>query len=508
MKTRYFLPAVLLLAACSDVSDWLAGDPAKDGCQQTHFACQDQSSVSLNYDDPTQRTVTLTLERNNDAAELTVPLLAEETTTKDEADTLGLGSLTLPAQAVFAAGSKTAEVQVVVPQDAPDGATYSYRLTLDTDEVDPYGKYENEGGSTFVGAISVISTPKTATARLQEYGVEMCGGDYAQKYRVTGDNTYLLTNFLNSGTDVAVTVDRTTGDVTLDEPNSYIYESYWYLCDKDGYYLWCYPNYKEGVMDHCINSFYVYTGDTDYTVWDEETQTLILATYVGFDQDYDNQNYDELCIYFGDVPARPGEKTWTGLGGFYYSYDGTEDGGVGGVFGDNGDLTVKCKVKDDGQTIIFPNLFDNDAATDLTVTIDPTTNYVTNITAGEVSDDYPEGDHMYADGGYYCPYDWAKSKYIYFYPNKGATEHYLNYIGFYEDGSGYCYWDPDDNSLWLSGYFYLDTDTSTAYWDCLYFEISEDGTSASVSRKHLAPGTKPHKTRKPAKPARQVVSRR
>lgn len=497
MKKKNFLiaAAALLLTACgADPIDWCEPSPAKDGCQQVHFACQDMKGVTLNFDDPQARTVNLTIERERAEGALTVDIVAEQLYVTDkQGQVVECGALTLPAQATFEDGSRTAVAQVSVPQDAVDGAKYKYHLTIVGDEVDPYGKYEHEGGSQFVGSINVLSSPKTATLRFTQYG-SYFGDDYKQMYRVTGANTYLLSNFLNSGVDVSVTVDRTTGQVTLEEENSYVYEGYWYFCDADGYYNGCYPNYQEGVQDNYLNSFYV-CDDADYTAWDEQAQALLLGSYFSLNDDYTNSYYDEVYIYFGDVPARPGEKTWTASGNFYYDYtpDDFANGGLMGAFGDN--FSMKAKVE--GDVITLRNFLES--GTDLIVTVDRTAGTVTNLTYGEVSDDYPNGNKMYVSDGYYTPYDWDAGSYVYFYPNKSSASNWINYASFYI-GDGYSSWDEEYQTLWLGAYWYLNEDTENSCWDTLWLTISEDGTEAKAS---VRPAAKAKRKQMPRRPAGQ-----
>lgn len=445
---RYILPCLglLMAAACTDDDDWTAGPAAKDGCQQVHFASPDKQKVSLNYDDPDDRTVTLVLRRNTTQGALSVPLTAS-------ADNPAVG---LPAAAEFADGADSATVAITVPADAADGDKYSVELAIESDEADPYAKFEREGGSTFACAITVASKPMAAVARFGDRDIDaLFGGDIAVPYLKTGDDTYLMTDFFQSGTDVTLTVDRQTGVVSLSETNSYVYQNYWYFCTADGDWRWLYPNYRDE-QSNVINSFYAYTdGTADYTYWDEATQTLYIWVYFGVNYDYDTQYSDCLAIHFGDVPARDDQIYWTGT---FEGYGGAE--GVGDTFG--GELSYVCRKNSDTDYTIVNFL---NSGTDVHVLIDPETNAIT----------LQETNSYVYDNYWYLVDGTEEGNYLPCYPNypDRQSDYYISGFCAYTDGSAdYTYWDPATRTAHIYAGFCVNGDFDTWYYYDLALRIN------------------------------------
>lgn len=263
MKIQHtFFPLIVavvmaVFTACADEQTFLPGPDVAAGCQNVHFDAANETLTMLSPDDA-QRSVKLTLVRNADGGELTVPV---ELVSASE-------GMTVSPSANFAAGATTTTIEVAAPQSVSEGTSYNYELRLGGEQVNPY----IAGATIFSGSISF---PKTYDFRM--WYSDASGNSMASTYgyfRQTGfdlgDGRLLFTDFLHSGTDLWLMYPAGadyTAEATITTSPSYVED------DTD------YPG--------CVQ-VYAYDQPTDtYTTFRPYGEGSVLTA-------------TDLCFYYGD----------------------------------------------------------------------------------------------------------------------------------------------------------------------------------------------------------------
>lgn len=468
--TRYAvaLAALAVLAACSDSDDnWQAGQMPKEGCQQVHFADGSSELAVLNADNPTDRTVTLTVVRNTDKGALTVPMTVEEA---DE-------GLEIPGEVTFSDGSSEASFDIKVTAQAEKGTSFGYSIKLTGDEIDPYAAFEN--GSSFKGTVSF---PKTQMVRMWIAGLDNVAGYWNETIMELGKGQYRFDNLMQSGITLTLTLDA-NNRISLSSPqmsealgnvypNTYSDGDCYYYCNSwddsanDYVYYPFYPHGKDARLwieqidfytDPSTSNWYSYYYETNET---DGYFSLSLGN-LKLSNERNNRYWQELRFRFlaegenadsylpeepeqGEDPEPGNEVTFTAW--FYDFYD---------TFG--GTFTVKAQKTGDNSYKFEDFLYCGD---DITMTIDPATNEIE--LSGSYSYYWEDSFYLMANNGYAA---WA-------YPNYGATENYSNYMYFYKY-SPYTQWDAETKTLILGTYFQLNGDQNTTNWDTLYLQLNE-----------------------------------
>lgn len=462
--TRYAvtITGIAVLAACSDSDNWQAGQQPKEGCQQVHFADGSSELAVLNADNPTDRTVTLTVVRNTDKGALTVPMTVEEA---DE-------GLEIPGEVAFSDGSSEASFDIKVTAQAEKGTSFDYCIKLTGDEIDPYAAFEN--GSCFQGKISF---PKTQKVRMWISGLDNVAGYWTESIMELGKGQYRFDNLMQSGITLNMTLDANNrislSSPQMSEAEGNVYPNYYNAGDC---YYWC-NRWDDSVGDYVYYPFYPHGKDarlwideldfyTDsnpsnwysYYYDDGSREGSYFSLSLGnlkLNTDKNNRYWQELRFrflaegenadsYLPEEPVQGGEVTFKAS--FYDYYD---------TFG--GEFSIKAKkIGDNGY--LFENFLG--CGDDITFTVDTETG---GVTCSGVSSYYYE-DYFYltTSDGYAA----------YVYPNHGATGNYINYMYFYKDAP-YTQWDGTNKTLMLGTYFQMNDDYDNTLWDTLYLQLNE-----------------------------------
>lgn len=468
MRYAIAMIGMVMIAACSDDDNWQAGPQVKEGCQQVHFTAGNEEMTILNSEDPNDRMVRVTVARNTDQGELTVPLTA-----LDVSD-----GLEIPSEVKFEDGMSETEISVTVAGEIVKGTNYTYSLQLTGDDVDPYA--ELDGGSRFEGTISFPNTRDVRMWLASDYlGTVIEGAGYwTETLLDLGGGRYRFSNLMESGMMLDFTLDA-NNRMALSSPlwseyEGNMYPGYYYTGDC---YYWCnswdydnseyvywtfYPHGKDAYLWIEQMEMYAWpTTDYVYSYYNESEDVFAISLgLVKLNTERVSRTWGELRFRFledGEEPEEylpeEAEKPETGdevtfMGNFDYQYNT-----FGGMF------EVKAKKIGDNGYLFEDFLGCGD---DITMTIDRATGAV-NF----------EGIYsQYWDGLFYLTASNGYGATV--YPNKGATDNYINYMYFWtSDGTDYVRWNEADKAFELGTYIYLNEDYNTSYWDTLYLTLQE-----------------------------------
>ena len=269
--------AVFVFVACSSSDDGYEPAAALSASnQQAHFAGDNDETVILDPSNKSTYKIAVKVLRNTKQGALTVPVVKNSNTTE---------GVTVDDNAVFADGDSVATITVSIPDTATVPQAFTYSLSLNTDEVDPYSYLD--GGIT-LDARASIPTPVKIQFWIPNY--------FEQKWEETADDlgggVYRINDFMHSGYGLMLTIKDGKLSLSLpsgsplhteDDWGGYGYSTtaiYWFIDD----YVHLYPYGKDGGVDildfeilpiyHCqwyaarnSGAFYLgYLGTADGTV--------------------------------------------------------------------------------------------------------------------------------------------------------------------------------------------------------------------------------------------------
>lgn len=499
--TRYAmaLMGLIMLAACSSDDNWQAGPMTKEGCQQVHFAGNNDELAILDDQNPDDRTVNLTVVRNTTAGELSVPMTVEKCSE---------GLTILQSEVKFEDGQNEASITIEVTGQAVKGTRYDYSLLLTGDEIDPYAA--TDGGSRMEG---IISFPSEKTVKMWVVGMENTLGYWNETILDLGGGRYRFENLMESGMQLDLAT-ATDGILTLSSPVWAEEEgnmSYNYYTTNDCYF-WC-NQYDYDLGDYVYWPFYPHGKDA--YVWIEQldmyTDPDINNWYSYYwEGTYENESFFNISIpnlklngkanlwwqnirfrfladgeqpeeYLPDAPdtpdvPEPGILHKPGTYTVEMWFEGAE-----GIIGNSWNETMT--VNEDG-TYNFADLMNS--GMDLSIALDG--NYRMTLTSSWLSEE--DGNvipnYWYTTDCYYYCNRWndAAGEYVYwpFYPYGTSASTYVEYITMYTDSNtsnwySYYYEDPDNAadsyfSIEL-GYLKLSNESNYREWAELRFRITE-----------------------------------
>lgn len=263
----------LVMVGCSDDDDYQAAQPLSADNQQVHFSGDNAELSICDPEDKSTYQFDLKVVRNTTHGTLSFPV------------SVGSGSapeVTASDSVTFCDGDSLAYIHVSIPDTTTSG-TYKYKLTLASDEVDPYTLLD--GGYTFDGQIAFPSHVKFTcwingllSTRWTEDALDL------------GNGSYRISDFMNSG--YALNISVTDGNLNITVPgNSLLYQEgtsygnliYWFVDD----WVPLYPYGKDAdtyITDFCIlngDNFKGYSPDNHYGwFYLEEVQTNKMADVV------------------------------------------------------------------------------------------------------------------------------------------------------------------------------------------------------------------------------------
>lgn len=234
--------AVCSLVACSSSSDDYEPATALSASnQQVHFAGDNNETVILDPSNKSTYKIAVKVIRNTTKGALTVPVVKNSNTTD---------GVSVDENAVFADGDSVATIMVSIPDTATVPQAFTYSLSLNSDEVDPYTYLD--GGIT-LDARASIPTPVKIQFWIPNY--------FEQKWEETADDigggVYRIKDFMHSGYGLILTIKDGKLSVSLPEGSplytepdwgnyGYGYPAiYWYTDD----YVHLYPYGKDGGVD-------------------------------------------------------------------------------------------------------------------------------------------------------------------------------------------------------------------------------------------------------------------
>ena len=186
-----------IFAACSDNNDYTPGPEVSANCQQVRFVDTNNPISVRDAANTADRTVTLTVKRNNTGASLTVPV---KVIAKSE-------GLEIPTEVTFSAGDSLASYVIKAPQSAKFGEIYQYEIRLEGDNIDPYKQLD--GGALFSGQVNF---PKSTTATFW-FANGSKGGTLFDTWTETlmdlGNNCFYIKDFMHSGENLSITTSST-----------------------------------------------------------------------------------------------------------------------------------------------------------------------------------------------------------------------------------------------------------------------------------------------------------
>lgn len=294
---------VLFIASCSSDDDWQPGQKTKDGCQQVYFPSSNESMIELNVNEPTDRSIDITVARTKSEGELTVPITV---VSKSE-------GVQIPSEVTFADGNLTASLNITVPNEVQKGTIYEYSLLLEGDEVDPYAKLD--GGSSFSG---VISFPNFRVAKMWVEGAEEVLGYWHATVKDMGSGLYIISNLMDSGIELDIKVDD-KNNITLSGPQlSEVYPNTWYSGD-------CYIYFNEYNPSTGYYDYYTfYPHGKDAYIWIKE---MCMYTYGGGEWKYSyyepNEKYFSISACWLQLNTEKAVREWQELR-FKFIEDGEE----------------------------------------------------------------------------------------------------------------------------------------------------------------------------------------
>lgn len=235
------------LASCGDDDAYTPAKEVAEDCPTVYFSDTNESEVFVTAD--SEKSITLTLARQNTTGSVTVPIIVETMT----------GSFHVPESVTFKDGEATAELNITY--DEYEGGM-NCMLSLGEDYVNPY--IELPGSTMFKLTLSQLTKICDVLYGTDSRFANVTGSCI---YGYNGVNKFRWVNFLGSGIDMTFTVDtsNTTGaefdanDITKLKGD--IIPTDYYTKDDYGY--------------HFVNP----TGSEDYVTWTPEGQSEAVTKF-------------------------------------------------------------------------------------------------------------------------------------------------------------------------------------------------------------------------------------
>lgn len=463
IKYMMAMLCMVFIAACTEDDDWQPGPQAKEGNQQVHFSASNEALMLLNVDDPDDRTVELTVERNTTEGALVVPV-------KVESQSEGLS---IPSEVRFEDGQQTTTLNITVTNEAKGGTTYTYALLLDSDETDPYAQVDGSMRCT-----GEIIFPMIKTAKMWVDGAENVLGYWHESVMDLGGGKFRIQDWMNSGINIDITIDESNYLTISGSQLQEIYPDYWYTGDQYIYF----NDYDYSIGDYVYYKFYPHGNDA--YIWIDELCTYSYGP-LGYSYYDPTDDYYSICFAWLKLNTESSAREWATYKFQFLTDDEdhedylpeqttpeepNEPGEIGeevtftASFGDYNDtfggsfnITAK-EVGDNGYLFEdFLGCGDN-----ITITFDRTTGEIQ--MQGIYSGYWDNQFYLTASNGYGATV----------YPNKGVAENYINYMYFWTaDGTDYARWNEETKTFELGTYFWLNQDYDTDYWDFLYLKLNE-----------------------------------
>lgn len=236
------LAAFSFVACSSSDDDYEPAAALSASNQQVHFAGDNNETVILDPSDKSTYKIAVKVLRNTTQGVLTVPVVKNSNTTD---------GVSVDENAVFTDGDSVTTITVSIPDTATVPQAFTYSLSLNSDEVDPYTYLD--GGIT-LDARASIPTPVKIQFWIPNY--------FEQKWEETADDlgggVYRIKDFMHSGYGLVLTIKDGKLSVGLPEGSPLYTEDdwsgygygypaiYWYTNDN---YVHLYPYGKDGGVD-------------------------------------------------------------------------------------------------------------------------------------------------------------------------------------------------------------------------------------------------------------------
>lgn len=459
IKYMMAMLCMVFIAACTDDDDWQPGPQAKEGNQQVHFSASNDALALLNVENPDDRSVALTVERNTTEGALVVPV-------KVESQSEGLS---IPGEVRFEDGQQTTTLDITVTAEAKGGTSYAYALVLDSDETDPYAQVDGSMRCT-----GEISFPTIRTAKMWIDGAENLLGYWHESVMDIGGGKLRIQDWMNSGINIDITIDDNNYLTITGSQLQEIYPDYWYTGDSyiyfneydynvgDYVYYKFYPHGKDAYIwidELCTYTYgpwgYSYYDPTDdnYSIcfaWlklNTESSAREWATYK-FQFLAEGEEYEDYLPDPSTVPEEPDDKPYPTKPGDYSVTMWIEDYNIS-VVGDKWNETLT--VNEDG-TYTFKNWMES--GLDLNFTIDDSGTYADivfsspQLTDKSIVADPDYGANYYNLGAWNADTGWYD--FYKFYPYGKDNDTYIEEMTLYM-GSSYS------SIIASSGKFYFQT---------------------------------------------------
>lgn len=257
------LAAGIVMASCSDSSDWTPGPQDTEIGVSAYFPPQSTYNFIFSSDsDAADREMTVTVKRVNTASAISLPVTLSTS----------VAGFTAPATVDFEAGQESAEFSISCA-DIPQGAFQDVTLILPADESDIYGP-----GVTSLSLSAIISDWDLISDNVTYYyydgnNAEMYPSTTGEMYYLKGSNMFKVTDFYGSGLDMPFTAN--TPDQTLFMPTSNLitYADY-YPGYEDTYQSWyiydsateSWPEWTPGGNPNAVGvSYALFYGTTEFS---------------------------------------------------------------------------------------------------------------------------------------------------------------------------------------------------------------------------------------------------
>lgn len=188
-----FSAAMLVLAGCAKKEQpFQPGEPDVENCYGVYFPVQDASG-SHTLDPESERVITVTIARSQDAALVNEEITVPYTLTTSEDGIFQAGDIT------FASGQSETELEITFPE-AKQGVNYSYNLAVtDPQYVSTYtAKSTSLSGSVLVVSWEYVLNPQTKEKAVFEFTQDWWGETawaYIKYYEVDGVRTCFTETF-------------------------------------------------------------------------------------------------------------------------------------------------------------------------------------------------------------------------------------------------------------------------------------------------------------------------
>ena len=236
------LAAFSFVACSSSDDDYEPAAVLSASNQQVHFAGDNNETVILDPSDKSTYKIAVKVLRNTTQGALTVPVVENSNTTD---------GVSVDENAVFTDGDSVTTITVSIPDTATVPQAFTYSLSLNSDEVDPYTYLD--GGIT-LDARASIPTPVKIQFWIPNY--------FEQKWEETADDlgggVYRIKDFMHSGYGLVLTIKDGKLSVSLPAGSPLYTEDdwggwgygypaiYWYTNDN---FVHLYPYGKDGGVD-------------------------------------------------------------------------------------------------------------------------------------------------------------------------------------------------------------------------------------------------------------------